>query len=88
MIRIILVLSHSVLSDSVNPWTIANQSPLSMEFSRQEYRSVLPFPTAGDLPNPGTETASPESPALQMDFPPMSHLGSPNDTHIMYLKLK
>ena len=35
------------------PWTIAHQASLSMEFSRQEYRSGLPFPTPGDVPNPG-----------------------------------
>ena len=46
------------------PWTIAYQAPLSMGFSRQEYWSGLPFPSAGDLPNPGIE---PESPALQAD---------------------
>ena len=40
------------------PWTIAHQAALSMEFSRQEYWSELPFPTPGDLPNPGTETMS------------------------------
>ena len=43
------------------PWTIAHQPPLSMEFSRQEYWSGLPFPSAGNLPNPGIE---PRSPAL------------------------
>ena len=37
------------------PWTVAHQVPLSMEFSRQEYWSGLPFPSPGDLPNPGTE---------------------------------
>ena len=37
------------------PWTVAHQAPLSMEFSKQEYWSRLPFPTLGDLPNPGTE---------------------------------
>ena len=37
----------------VTPWTVAHQSPLSMEFSRQEYWSRLPFPSPGDLPNPG-----------------------------------
>ena len=35
------------------PWTIAYQAPLSMRFSRQEYWSGLPFPSPGDLPNPG-----------------------------------
>ena len=37
---------------------IAHQAPLSMEFSRQEYWSGLPFPTPGDLPDPGVESAS------------------------------
>ena len=46
------------------PWTVAYQAPLSMEFSRQEYWSGLPFPSPGDLPNPGIE---PRSPALQAD---------------------
>ena len=46
------------------PWTVAHQAPLYMGFSRQEYWSGLPFPSPGDLPNPGTE---PRSPALQAD---------------------
>ena len=46
------------------PWIIAHQAPLSMGFSRQEYWSGLPFPPLGDLPDPGTEHASPESLAL------------------------
>ena len=37
----------------VTPWTVACQVPLSMQFSRQEYWSGLPFPSPGDLPNPG-----------------------------------
>ena len=41
------------------PWTSASQAPLSMEFSRQEYWNGMPFPTAGDLPGPGIEPASP-----------------------------
>ena len=40
------------------PWNIARQAPLSMEFSRQEYWSSLPFPTPGDLPDPGIEPQS------------------------------
>ena len=44
------------------PWTIAHQVPLSMGFSRWEYWSELPFPSPGDIPNPGIE---PGSPALQ-----------------------
>ena len=42
------------------PWTAAYQAPPSMEFSRQEYWSGLPFPSPGDLPNPGIEPGSPE----------------------------
>ena len=47
------------------PWTVAHQAPLSMEFPRQEYWSGLPFPSPGDLPNPGIK---PESPALAGGF--------------------
>ena len=47
-----------------DPWTVACQAPLSMEFSRQEYWSGLPFPSSGDLPDPGIE---PGSPAFQAD---------------------
>ena len=55
----------SVVSDSfVTPWTIAHQTPLSMGLSRQEYWSGSPFPSPGDLPDPGIE---PGSPALQVD---------------------
>ena len=43
----------------VTPWTVAHQAPLSMGFSRQEYWSRLPFPSPGDLPNPGIEPGSP-----------------------------
>ena len=43
----------------VTPWTVACKSPLSMEFSRQEYWSDLPFPPPGDLPDPGIKTLSP-----------------------------
>ena len=60
----VCVFSHSVVSDSVTPWTVARQAPLSKEFSRQEYWSRLPFPTPGDLPDPGIEPESLVSPAL------------------------
>ena len=46
------------------PWTVACQALLPVGFSRQEYWSGLPFPSPGNLPNPGTE---PGSPALQAD---------------------
>ena len=47
------------MSNSVTPWTVAHQAPLSMGFSRQEYWSGVPFPSLGDLPNPGVEPRSP-----------------------------
>ena len=50
------------------PWTIAHQSSLCMEFSRQEYWSVLPFAPPGDLPDPGIKPTSPASPALAGRF--------------------
>ena len=56
------------MSDSLPPHgTVAYQAPQSMEFSRQEYWSGLPFSSPGDLPNPGIE---PGSPALQADASP------------------
>ena len=51
----------------VTPWTAAYQASLSMGFSRQEYWSGLPFPSPGDLPDPGIE---PRSPALCTDALP------------------
>ena len=49
-----MFLSHSVVSDSVvTPWIVARQAPLSMGFPRQEYWSGSPFPSPGNLPNPG-----------------------------------
>ena len=46
----------------MTPWTVAHQAPLSIGFSRQEYWSGLPFPSPGDLADPGIE---PRPPALQ-----------------------
>ena len=60
------------------PWTVALQAPLSMEFSRQEYWSGLPFPSPGHLPDPRIE---PASSALQVDSLPPSHQGS---LHVKY----
>ena len=56
------------------PWTVAQHAPPSMEFSRQEYWSGLPFPSPGDLPDPGIE---PGSPALQADALPSEPPGNP-----------
>ena len=61
-------LSHSVVSDSATSWTVARQASLSMEFSRQEYWSRLPFPALGDLSDPGIKPMSLGSPALMGRF--------------------
>ena len=56
------------------PWIIAYQAPPSMGFSRQEYQNGLPFPSPGDLPDPGIES---RSPALQADALPSEPPGKP-----------
>ena len=56
------------------PWTVACQAPPSMGFSRQEYWSGLPFPSPGDLPNPGIEIGSL---VLQADSLPSEPPGKP-----------
>ena len=68
----------------VTPWTVAYKAPLSMEFSRQEYWSGLPFPSPGDFPDLGIE---PVSPALAGGFFTTEPLvvGSPT-THVSLLK--
>ena len=65
-------LSHVQLF--ATPWTVAYQAPLSMGFSRQECWSRLPFPSPGDLPNPGIEPGSPE---MQADALPSEPPGKP-----------
>ena len=57
-----------------SPWTLTHQAPSSMGFSRQEYWSGLPFPSPGDLPNPGIKL---RSPALQADASTSEPLGKP-----------
>ena len=52
----------------VTLWTVGHQAPLPMEFTRQEYWSGLPFPSPGDLPDPGIKTVSLMSPALAGKF--------------------
>ena len=59
----------------VTPWTVAQQAPLSMGFSRQEYWSGLPFPSPGDLSDPRIEL---QSPALQADCLPPEPPGKAN----------
>ena len=75
VLRCAKALSHGWLF--VTPHTVARQAPLSMGFSRQEYWGGLPFPSAGDLPDPGIEPVSPVSPALQADSLPTEPPGKP-----------
>ena len=63
-------------------WTVAHQAPLSMGFSRQEYRGWLPSAPPGDLPDPGIE---PPSPALQVNSLLLSHQGSPERPNDLFL---
>ena len=83
------------------PWTVTHQPPLPLEFSRQEYWSGLPFPTPGDLPNPGIEPTSLASPELAGKFfttePPgkpqlggmrRGHLLSPSSADVSLLMFK
>ena len=69
------LLSHVQLF--VTPWTVAHQAPLFMEFSSQEYWSRLPFPSPGDLPNPGIEHACLVSSALAGGFLTSAPPGKP-----------
>ena len=61
------------------PWTVAYQAPPTMGFSRQEYWSGLPFPSPGDLPNPGIEPGSPtlEADALTSEPPSLERFKNP-----------
>ena len=52
----------------MTPWTVAQQTPLSMGIFRQEYWSGLPFPSPGDLPHPGIEPVSPISQGISGRF--------------------
>ena len=64
LLVLVVVLVAKPCSTLVIPWTVTCQAPLFMGFSRQEYWSELPFPSPGDLPDPGI---NPGSPALQAD---------------------
>ena len=61
----------------VTLWTVAHQAPLSMEFSRQEYWSGLPFPSPGYLLHPGIKPVSVASPALAGRFFTTEQPGKP-----------
>ena len=79
------VFSCQVMSDSfATPWTVAHQAHLSTGFSRQEYWSGLPFPSPGDLPDPGVE---PMSPVLAGRFFTSGPPGKPMDKELAGGKL-
>ena len=69
----------SVVFDSATLWTGAHQAPLSMGFPRQEYWSGLPFPSPGDLPDPGIKSTSLTSLALAGRFFAIVTPGKPNN---------
>ena len=63
-------------------WTIAHQVPLSMGFPRQEYWNVSPFPSPGDLPDPGIELGSP---TLQADSSPTELQRKPHQIYSLQI---
>ena len=67
------MLSHVRLS--VTSWTLGRQDPLSKGFFRKDYWTVLPFPSPGDLPDPGIEPGFPMSPASWADSLPLAPPG-------------
>ena len=64
----VVCLVASVMSNSVTPWTLARQAPLSVGFSEQEYWSGFPCLPPGDLQDSEIEPASPVPSAMQVDF--------------------
>ena len=61
-----------------SPWTVVHQAPLSMGSSRQEYWTGLPFPTPGDLPDPGIESKSPIASGFFTTEPSFMQYGLPH----------
>ena len=74
LVRKVKAKSLSRVQLFVSPWIVTYQAPLTMGFSRQDCWSGWPFPSPGDLPNPGIE---PGSPALQADALPSEPPGKP-----------
>ena len=77
----VCVCTRSVMSDSAISWTVVYKAPLSMGFTRQEYRSGQPFPSPGDLLNPGIE---PGSPALQAGSLLCEPPGKPHYQYLLF----
>ena len=72
-VSMLLLSSSSVVLDSVTPWAVARQAPLSMEFSRQARQSGLPFLLRGIFPTQGLNLRLLR---WQADILPLSHRGS------------
>ena len=79
----VCVCACSVMSDNVIPWTVVRQALLSMELSREEYWSRLPFPPPGNLPDPGIKLGSSVSSIGRWILYHCCHLGNP----FMYISL-
>ena len=80
----LVVKSLSRIRLFATPWTVAYQAPQSMEFSRQEYWSGLPFPSPGDIPEPGIE---PRSPTFQADTLTSEPPGKPDNSKSILIKV-
>ena len=71
----------------VTPWTVVCQAPLTMGFSRQEYWSGVPFPSPGDLPNPGIKLCSPSLQQILYNWAPrMQNWWLQSTSYIFHLK--
>ena len=98
-VKVLVAQSYKTFCDPMNK-KLACQAPLSMEFSRQEYWSGLPFPSPGDIPNPGNEPRSPASQAdlsyqmctrlyIKNGLPPIfTHVSSSQSHYIRYTQNK
>ena len=86
--RFVVVQSLSCVQLFATQWTVAHQAPLSMEFSRQEYWSELPFPSPGDFPYPGVKLLSPATPALAGGFFSTEPPGKFHFNHVYNFKYK
>ena len=84
LLQIRSVQSLSRVQLFATPWTVDRQAPLSIRFPRQEYWGGLPFPSPGDLSNPGIKRMSLESPALAGRFLPTEPSGKPQSKTVRH----
>ena len=82
LLLLLLLCRFSHVQLFATPWTVAQQSPLSVGFPRQEYWKGLPCPPPGDLPNPRIEPMPPEYPILQADSLTAEPQGKPKNTGV------